>query len=260
MCYNYRPTANIDGQLINKYKLRIGERPIDPFSSYYSNGFNHEYLPIVTMERPDEIQFFNWGLVPYFIKDIQGAKDIRNKTLNARSESIFTTNSYKQSIHSKRCLIPANGFFEWHTVGKDKYPYYIMVDESYPSEPKEFCFGGIYNKWVDKETGEILNTFSIITTQGNDVLNFIHNSAKRMPLILHDNDIMTWLNPDLNESQITDLMKPYPSNNMVAYSISKLITARNQIQDDPNVLAPFDYELEAVPAIVSFEEMETLNT
>ena len=259
MCYNYRPPVQFDKTQIGAKQMKVAMRKKPLFSSYYTNGFNHEELPIVTGEQRDTIQFFSWGLVPNFIKDMTGAKDIRNKTLNARSETIFTTNSFKHSIQSKRCLVPALGFFEWRTVGKDKYPYHIQVlQDDFPDDSRLFCFAGIYNNWVDKETGEVFDTFSIITTEANEILDFVHNSAKRMPVILAKADEEIWLDPSLTFEQLDSLMKPYPSNKMIGYSISKLITSRSQNPDDPDVLKGYDYNIEAVPSIISIDEITKL--
>ena len=251
MCYNYRPPTQYQKRQFSLADLKIAVRNKPVFSLYYSNGFNHEELPVITMDKPDALQFYSWGLVPSFIKDIQGAREISNKTLNARSETVFTTASYKLSIQDKRCLVLAEGFNEWHTVGKEKYPYHIQVlNDDFPDENRVFCFAGIYNHWVDKSTGEILHTFSILTTPANSLLEFVHNSAKRMPLILSQEDEAKWIDPTINYEDLEKLMRPYPSDKMIAYSISKLITSRKQEPNDPKVLEGFDYNLSEVPSII----------
>ena len=101
------------------------------------------------------------------------------KTFNARSESIDKKPSFSSSFRSKRCIIPVKGFFEWQHVGNEKIPWYI-----YHSENEILSIAGLYDEWIENNTGEVFSTFSIITTDANDLMAEIHNSAKRMPAIL----------------------------------------------------------------------------
>ena len=255
MCYNYN-NIRYDpevGELVNKYKLRPSERSRllsveewlkfkERFEFYYANGFDFKERPVITMDNPDEIQFFHWGLVPNWTKNKGQAEEIRKQTLNARSETVFTLPSFRGSILSKRCLIPATGFYEWHTKLGTKYPYHIMVkDDNDPSIHRDFCFGGIYSTWIDKAGGEVLNSFSIITTPANKLLELIHNTKKRMPLILHREDEQIWLMPELDKNHIQALMQPYPEKLMFAHSITKLITSSTN-RNTPEVMVPHEYD------------------
>ena len=108
-----------------------------------------------------------------------------------------------------------DGFFEWRHQDGKKYPYYI-----YPSDETVFYLGCIYNIWKNKITGEIRDTFSIITTEANQLMDYIHNSKKRMPLILQKADISEWIDPETQVGKINSLMKPFPDNLMKSHSIT----------------------------------------
>lgn len=133
-------------------------------------------------------------------------------------------------------MVLVDGFYEWRTIGKQKYPYYIHTKDNEP-----FAFSGIYNDWVNKDNGEIINTFSIITTEANPLMAKIHNVKLCMPLILPKEIEQDWLNPNLNENQIKELMKPLDENRLEAHTISKLITNRNDNPDKIEVQIPSEY-------------------
>src|ERR1041385_4187722 len=122
---------------------------------YFVSGFSHPRLPIV---KHDGIFLFEWGLIPFWVKDPQSAKDMQIRTLNAVGETVFDKPSFRKSIVSQRCLLGINGFYEWREVNKAKHPYYIRVKSA-----EIFSLGCVYESWVDKSTGEIRNTFSILT-------------------------------------------------------------------------------------------------
>jgi len=177
------------------------------------SGFDHPKLPII---KQGKIELSEWGLIPSFVYSDEMARDIREKTLNARSDTIHEKPSYKSAIKNQRAILVVDGFFEWQHQGNDKIPYYI-----FPKDNTVFNIGCIYNHWANRLTGEILDTFSIITTDANPMMAVIHNSKKRMPLILSKSDINTWINPETDINVINSLMKPYPETEMAAYRISK---------------------------------------
>ncbi len=175
------------------------------------SGFSHPKLPII---KQGNITLSEWGLIPSFA--IQDKTDeLQKMTLNARSDTIYEKSSFKKSIVSQRCILVVDGFFEWRHENNKKYPFYI-----YPKNENVFYLGCIYNSWVNKLTGEIRDTFSIITTDANPLMEYIHNSKKRMPLILHKSDIPEWINPETDKKQVEKLMKPFPENEMSSHSIS----------------------------------------
>ena len=180
---------------------------------------------------PDEFSLFIWGLIPSHIKNEQQAKEIREYTLNARSETIFEKPSFKESIRERRCLIAVTGFFEWMEFKSKKYPHYIFLKDE-----EQFALGGIWDEWTNSETGEKTNSFSIVTTEANPMMEKIHNSKMRMPLILGQNEREEWIRSDLKENDIVELMKPFDENKMDAFTISRRITSRTENPNSEEVL------------------------
>lgn len=165
------------------------------------NGFTHPNIPVILDKNPTIIETnYHWGLLPTWAKEI----DFRKNTLNAKIETIHEKPSYKNSVHN-RCLIIATAFYEWHWLdkkGKVKQKYQIN------SENEIFTFGGVYNTWTNPANGEILNTFTMVTTQANSTMQYIHNHKKRMPIVLQQKDEMAWLDA---KNPIEDFAFPYES-------------------------------------------------
>jgi len=208
-------------------------------SYYLVSGFSHPKLAVV---RQDGVFLHEWGLIPSWVKDQDTANDLRTKTLNAVGETVFEKPSFRKSVVSQRCLLPVSGFYEWRDVNGVKYPYYIQV-----TEQDYFSLGALYDTWINKVTGEIRNTFSIITTPANPLMEKIHNLKKRMPLILSPEDQMNWLDPDLNIGDIKDLIKPFPERKMKAYTISRTANSAKNNRDVPSIMDRVEYEeLEAI--------------
>ena len=187
---------------------------------YHVNAFTFPKYPIITTS--DEIQVFNWGLIPFWIKTEEDADEIRRMTLNARGDTIFEKPSFREPIMKKRCIVPSTGYFEWRHEGTKKIPYYI-----YLKNESIFSMAGIYDSWLDKETGEEHSTFSIITTETNSLTDYIHNTKHRMPAILSKEDEERWLNPGLSKPDIASLLKPYEADEMDAYVIENDFIKKN---------------------------------
>ena len=151
------------------------------------NGFINPKIPVITNDKPNKIQMFNWGLIPHWIKSLEKANDIRNKTLNARSETLENKPSFKSLIGKKHCIVIIDGFYEWRHEGKNKMKHHI-----YTNSKKLFAFAGIWDSWKNEESGEIINSFSIITQKACGVMEYIHNSNLRQPVILDDINRVTW--------------------------------------------------------------------
>ena len=157
------------------YPKKLGQLKV----KYSVSGYSHPDLPILTAEQPDEFQLYNWGLIPKWTPNPELAKQYSKNNLNSKSETIFEKPSFNGPIKKQRCIIPVTGFFEWRDFNKNKYPYLIKLKDE-----EIFCLAGIYDTWVNKETGELKNTFSIITTEANPLMAKIHNLKLRMPFIL----------------------------------------------------------------------------
>ncbi len=203
---------------------------------FYASGFSYPLWPLITSEEPDKLRMYRWGLIPHWVKEESQAKEIRTMTLNAKSETVFEKPSFKFSIRKKRCLIPSTGFFEWQDFNKKKYPYFIRLKEM-----EIFAFAGIYTSWTDKTSGEIVHTFSILTTEANPLMASIHNMKKRMPVILEKEKEKKWLNDDLTDEQIKSFFPAIDDRMMQAYTISKRITSRTMNPNVPEVNEAFEY-------------------
>ena len=150
------------------------------------NGFTFPKTPVTANNKPKQIQPFTWGLIPFWSKD----ENIRQYTLNDKIETLAEKPSFKNSLNN-RCLVIADGFYEWQWLdpkGKKKQKYLITLPDN-----ELFAFGGIWSEWTNKATGEIINTYSIVTTRANNLMSQIHNSKKRMPVILNPENESDWL-------------------------------------------------------------------
>ncbi len=209
-------------------------------SNYFISAFTYPKHPVVASENPEEIELFNWGLIPGLTKSKSDALKLRQYNLNAKSETVFEKPSFKKAIQNKRCLVPVSGFYEWRSYCGKKYPYFISLKEE-----EIFMLGGIYDTWVDKETGEIFNTFSILTTEANPMMSVIHNTKLRMPVIFSPEKELEWLNNSLTQEEIIKNFVPFSEERMKAHTISKLISSRKENPNKPEAIVPFLYpELE----------------
>lgn len=209
--------------------------PEDPryTPGYFHSAFTKPFLPVITCDSPDEIRIFRWGLIPFWVKNNVTAEKILKGTFNARAETIWEKPSFRSSAGYKRCLVPAHGFFEWHSGDKGKIPYYIKRKDDKP-----FAFAGLYDIWTDSLTGEILQTFSIITTPANKMMERIHNLKKRMPAILTPELQYKWIDTDKDKSELAGLLQPFPDDLLVSWPVSKTKIIRNTDITDPSVIAP----------------------
>jgi putative SOS response-associated peptidase YedK len=178
-------------------------------------------------EKPSRrLSSFKWGLVPSWAKD----PNIGYKMLNARSETIIDKPAYREAFKSRRCLVPADGFYEWKTEGKTKQPFnFCMKDDSI------FALAGIWERWKDPK-GEWLQTVSIITTGPNAIMQDVHD---RMPVIVRPDDYELWLDPGFKKTEtLIDLLKPYDASLMKRYPVS---TRVNSVKwDDPECSASIE--------------------
>ncbi|MBK6835051.1 MAG: SOS response-associated peptidase [Bacteroidetes bacterium] len=244
MCYNVSNKTESDKQLEKRLKATYPKKLPQWKPIYSVSGFLHPALPIVTADKPDEISLYNWGLIPGWTPSEELAKQFRANNLNAKSETIFEKRSFSAPIKSKRCLVPVTGFFEWREVNKQKYPYHIHAGKE-----EIFCLGGIYDEWVNKQTGELINSFSIITTEANPLMAKIHNNKLRMPFIVPPEKEEQWLTTTIKEEELKQLMLPFDENEMQAYTISKRITSRLDNPNAEETILPFSYpELEMYDA------------
>jgi putative SOS response-associated peptidase YedK len=237
MCF----TVNVN-LIKEELENRYGATLIDPDKyrpSYYYHAFGLPSLPAICSEEPSRIRLIKWGLIPAWTRSIDHANEIRYKTFNARSESIESKPSYSSSFRSKRCIIPVKGFFEWQHVGEKKIPWYI-----YDAENQILSIAGIYENWIENNTGEIFSTFSIVTTAANDLMAQIHNSGKRMPVILDKPAERSWIDISTSKDDAFSLLVPCPSDILKAHTISPLINSRSSDRNTPDLIQPYNYSTE----------------
>lgn len=231
MCYDIK--ASLEAQL--KRAERSGDQdaideirekllPFTDLPIYHASGFSHPRLLIYTEAQPDFPSVATWGLVPHWVRDSAAQKKLWNKTLNARGETIFEKPSFRKAAQDQRCLIYVDGFYEHHHHGGRTYPYHI-----YRKDREPMVFAGLYSDWADPETGEVLTTFTIVTTEGNPMMARIHNNPKligpRMPLILPEALALDWLRPiedPLDRKVVEDLIQAYPEEELTAHTVGKL--------------------------------------
>lgn len=166
------------------------------------SAFSHAEYPVVTADP--EIGYFCWGLIPFWTDTLHDALALRNRTANARAESIFRKPSFREPIRKRRCLVPVSGFFEWQDADGRKTPYYITA----PGE-SVLSLAGIYDRWYNRELDEWVETYAVITTEANPLLRRIHNARPRMPAILRREEEPLWLDPTLEEEEIAALLRPF---------------------------------------------------
>ena len=235
MCY-YKQDIALQHELENYYQAAFHAIYTPTF---FENGFDFKLSPVITNDKPKEFQFFNWGLIPWWTKSRVDADQIKIRTLNCISEESFEKPAFKDSIREKRCLVPCTGFFEWRWFkgGKVKYPYFVhLLDQPL------FSLAGVWSEWTDKSTGEVRNTYSVLTTRANPLMEKIHNSKKRMPVILPKQYERDWLNPNLTKDDVLALCEPISDKQMEAYTISKMITDRRvDNKDVSEIVKPFEY-------------------
>ncbi len=212
-----------------------------PFDSRYMpgfflNAFARPFLPVITGHYNDRVQYYNWGLIPFWVRDEKTAEKISNGTYNAKSETIWEKPSFRDAARHKRCLVLAHGFFEWHTTDKGKIPFYIKRRDDKP-----FAFAGLHDSWTNPDTGEIRDTFSIITTRANPMLEKIHNSKKRMPVILSETNEKEWLRNDAPSTELDNLLLPADDDVLEAWSISRRIATKDVDPSDSRLLDPVEY-------------------
>lgn len=182
---------------------RITEYGVETLIPRYNIAPSQDILTITERGAQREATFLQWGLIPAWSRDAKGI-------INARVETIDQKPSFSDSFQKRRCLIPADGFYEWERHGKISQPYYFqMKDES------AFAFAGIWDQW--QGNGRSITSCAIITTTANELLAEIHH---RMPVILDANSYDLWLNENCNPAKLKDLLVPFPADAMMSHAVS----------------------------------------
>ncbi len=161
-------------------------------------------IPVIRQDNHvRKVSTMRWGLVPSWADDLK----ISTRMINARSETVAEKPAFRSALRNRRCLIPADGFYEWKTEGKKKTPYWFRRSDDQP-----FAFAGLWDRW--SKHGAPIESCTILTTSANEVVAPLHN---RMPVILSPSDYDIWLDPDATDpSRLSYLFEPFPANEMVA--------------------------------------------
>lgn len=218
MCRRYSISATAT-ELAERFNIDVPEA----YRSRY-NAAPTQILPVITNDNPQGLSFFYWGVVPKFAKN----KSLSPKLYNTKAETLLQKTSTSKALHQRRCLIPADGFFDWKNVSKKGVvPYRFVLQE-----PKIFAFAGLWEEYEDDEEGMVYS-FSIITTEANAITREMNLN---MPAIVSREDEKTWLNNMLAEEEWIKVLKPYPAQLMSSFTVSPRLN--NVENDKPELLQP----------------------
>jgi putative SOS response-associated peptidase YedK len=199
MCGRY--TVQVDMvEIHRRFKVALDD--------IYQKNYNcapTENLPVITNKKQDQLSHYHWGLVPFWARDLK----IGYKMINTRAESLTEKGTFKNALEKRRCLVIADGFYEWKKTANGKQPYRLVVKKG-----PLFAFAGIWEYHKDLK----LASFSIITTSANDLVEPIHD---RMPVILKPEHEKKWLSESLDPLEAKDLLQSYPAELMEAYPVSQ---------------------------------------
>ena len=217
----YAQHKSFDAAIIKKLQLKLETLSYTPF--YHVSGFAHPKILVFTDAEPLEPKLFHWGLIPSWTKDEEGAKKIVNQTLNARAETIFEKPAFRSSAKNKRCLVYLDAFYEHHHLNGKTFPFRIAMKDDSP-----MAMAGLWEEWANPMgSGELIQTFTIVTTKGNAMMKKIHNNPKlegpRMPVILPKEKQDEWLDPAANQMQLESLLKPFDETLLEYRTVGKLL-------------------------------------
>jgi putative SOS response-associated peptidase YedK len=234
MCNRYRRTTQ-EEELGRLYRVPIPADPQLPISWNIAPGQDVLAIRLRSGGSERRLSPLRWGLIPSWAKD----RKIANKTKNARAETVDTAPSFRSAFQKRRCLLVADGFYEWRTQGGPKMPFSIQLKSSEP-----FCFAGLWEPWKDPTSDEWLRTCTIITTEPNEMLAEIHD---RMPVIIPVNHHEAWLNGSAGK----EILVPYPAELMEMYEISTLVNS--PANNDARILEPIRHDVASAQLEMALE-------
>ena len=203
---------------------------------YFYRAFNNPFIPVIAQEDGSRVQLMQWGLIPAWSRNREEAERMRKGTYNARSETLHEKPSFKEALSRGRCLIIAGGFFEWQLIDKRKIPWYITLQNGAP-----FVFAGLCDSWRDPISGEIMRTCSIITTEANPLMELIHNTKKRMPVILNKELEKDWISGEPSLLKRNNLLTAYDESDLKAHTVSPRLSSPHAEPSDPRFIEPYEY-------------------
>lgn len=219
MCGRFTLTANI-AAIAKRFSVAVS-------ASTYSPRYNIAPTQNVIVVGDDGKRYLttmHWGLIPSWAKD----PTIGNRMINARCETVAEKPSFRKALRERRCLIVADGFYEWQQEGTSKQPVRIVLKSG-----ESFGFAGLWDTWTSPE-GEVIRSCTIVTTNANEVIRPIHD---RMPVILPENAEGVWLDPKIQDPAVLlPLLKPYPSDEMLVYPVGRIVNSPRI--DTPECVVP----------------------
>lgn len=184
-------------------------------------------VPVIRLDEGDRtIKLARWGLIPFWAKDPK----ISYKLINARSESISEKPAFRQAFKKRRCLVIADGFYEWVHEGSTKKPHYIYLKNEMP-----FAFAGLYEHWMDESSQQLIESCTILTTSANELVQRLHH---RMPVILPKQAYTPWLDPQTETTHLEKWLVPYEGSQMQEHEVGILVN--NPRNDDPRCILSVD--------------------
>lgn len=245
MCYDVRYLT----KRMKDYAERMGEDPAEidkmgkqlrVFSDqagpvYHTTAFDHWKLPVITNQQPKDFQFFQWGLIPHFVKNYGDYQaKYATRYLNSRIETLFEEklfnanlnreldNPFYKSAVERRCVVVLDGYYDWHWQGKNSYNFHVLLRSEEP-----MLIAGIWRTWKDQKAGKQIDTVNMVTTDANELCKEVHNRPKasegpRQLAVLDRESTEAWLEPDASPSQLRKAVKVFPANQMKAYPVKKL--------------------------------------
>ncbi|MFT4980332.1 MAG: putative SOS response-associated peptidase YedK [Bacteroidia bacterium] len=229
--------------LIDNYNERF--EPIFPMPHvhHHVSAFAHPEIGIVHLEAGKLVmEPMVWGLIPKWTKDKESSRKIWNMTGNARSETMFEKPSFKASARNNRGVVVLDSFYEHHHFSGNAYPFNVKRKNG-----GALVVAVLWSEWTDKEVGEVVRSFSIVTTEGNEMMSVIHNNPKkkepRMPVILEDAAINVWLGTEKTDDMhlsLLPLCKPLPKDSLQAHAVRPL-RGKRALGNVPEAIEAFEY-------------------
>ena len=209
MCGRFTLSTELD-QIEERFSFRMAKRMLTP---HYNIAPSQQVLSVMNDGKENRAEFLRWGLIPSWAKD----EAIGNRMINARAETLAEKPSFKRALQKRRCLVIADGFYEWKAEGKKKTPMFISLKSRQP-----FGFAGLWETWK-APNGEAIHSCTIITTTPNKLMESIHN---RMPVILPRAAEALWLDREVDDPQkLLPLLVSYPEKEMTADAVSQLVNS-----------------------------------
>ena len=202
-------------------EFRVEEVSCDLNPSY--NVAPTQQVAVIIEDGVKRLVSVRWGLVPYWAEDLSGG----SKLINARAETINQKAPFKEAFQKRRCLVVADGFYEWRKTGAMRHPIFIRLRNG-----RSFGFAGLYENWISPG-GENIRTCTIITTEPNEIMLPIHN---RMPVIIPKDQEDRWLDPDCQPESLLALLRPYPAEEMETCQVSDFVNS--PVNDSPECISP----------------------